>query len=131
MSYVIHVMVKPGNILIEYMQILSLNRVMYDLVYALMDLIHIFKHLPGLILVGAVTRTKHVDKLTYHGSSNHSSEEIVQLKQEVLNYTENNERLSQQLQQQQQQFQSFISVVLPFLSPDAQTTLQQQQQQEQ
>ena len=35
--------------------------------------------------------------------SSHSSEEIVQLKQEVLNYREDNERLSQQLQQQQHQ----------------------------
>jgi len=27
--------------------------------------------------IGVVTCTKHVDKLTYHGSSSHSSEEIV------------------------------------------------------
>jgi len=46
--------------------------------------------------IGVVTRTKHVDELTYHGSSSHYSEDIVQLKQEVLNYREDNKRLSQQ-----------------------------------
>ena len=72
-----------------------------------------------------------MDKLTYHGILSHSSKDIVQPKQEVLNYREDNERLSQRLQQQQRQFQSFVSVVLPFLPPDAQTTLQQQHQEQQ
>jgi len=78
--------------------------------------------------IGAVTRTKHVDKLTYYGNSSHSSKEIVHLKQKSLNYRKDNERLSQQLQQRQ--FQFFVSVVLPFLPPDVQTILQQHQEQQ-